>query len=179
MSKPITDAQSIRDTMEDQFRKTMTVVHAIRGNTEELLHKTERVIQILGDEEEVKTEPQPVAEAEIEAEVEEILVETAVELALQEQVTEISDTIIDAVTVPNPELVAHITKACVKEVMATINPVLEALNKFIKANAIDKKPTPAPDIDDDAFAEKLIEEMKLSLGRRQRIALARKRMTTP
>jgi hypothetical protein len=169
MSKPSTETPSIQETMEAQFRKTMHVVHAIKGNTEKLLTKTESLIEILTDE------PPPAEPEEVIAvDIDEVLPLPGV---ARERTREIDVEIVEGASRHPPELVAEITKACVKEVMATINPVLEALNKFIKANALDKKP--AADVDDDAFAEKLIEEMKQSLGRRQRIALARKRMTAP
>lgn len=181
MSKPQSEMQSIRSTMDSQFRKTMTVVEAIQDNTEKLLTKTESIIAILSDEE-------MAAEAEIEQEIAgEIAEEILEEEILEEEIREATKTPAthshhhssgqhkpDGHLLDKVQMV-EITKACVSEVMSKINPVLESLDKFIKANALDKKPM--PEVDDDAFAAKLIEEMKQSLGRRQRIALARKRMT--
>jgi hypothetical protein len=170
MSKPSTETQSIHETMEAQFRKTMHVVHAIKGNTEKLLTKTESLIEILTEEPAPATEPEEV----IEVDIDEIL---AVKEHGSERLGAVEMEIIEDRPRHDPALVAEITKAVVREVMATINPVLHPLHKFVKDNALDKK-RPA-EVDDDAFAEKLIEEMKQSLGRRQRIALARKRMTSP
>lgn len=167
MSKPPTETPSIQETMEAQFRKTMHVVHEIKGNTEKLLTKTESLIEFLTED---PAEPEEVVQVDID----EVL---AVSDRGRERVEEVEVSVIEGGTRPDPALVAEITKAVVKEVMATIIPVLEPLDKFIKANALDKKPS--AEVDDEAFAEKLIEEMKLSLGRRQRIALARKRMTAP
>ncbi len=166
MSKPSSGPDSIQETMSDQIRKTMNVVQTIKGHTETLLHKTETIIDLLADD---IPAPKPAEEVEI--------VEIDIAPPPADDDGPVDAILIDAVARPDPHLVAEITKACVKEVMATINPVLDALTKFIKANSAEPQST--QEVDDDAFAAKLIEEMKISLGRRQRIALARKRMTPP
>jgi hypothetical protein len=167
MSKAPGDAESIQATIYNHIRKTMNVVQGIKGNTEKLLEKTDNIIDMLAEKDPRAPGQDPIVEAEIEEVAE--LEEAVIDLELAEA-TELT-------TQLDPALIDAISKACVKEVMARINPVLEALQKFINANTVDKPQQ--QEIDDDAFAEKLIEEMKLSLGRRQRIALARKRMTAP
>ncbi len=167
MSKAPGDAESIQATIYNHIRKTMNVVQGIKGNTEKLLQKTDNIIGILAEKEPRASDQDPIPEAEIEEVAE--LEEAVIDLELAEAT--------EPVMQLDPALIEAISKVCVKEVMARINPVLESLQKFIKANTLDKPQQ--QEIDDDAFAEKLIEEMKLSLGRRQRIALARKRMTAP
>lgn len=155
------DSESIQETIFTHIRKTLNVVQSIKGNTEKLLQRTDNIVELLAEQDSTPPAPDGPVEVEIDEVVE----------------AEEAEPVPDPTAQIDPALVQAISKACVLEVMAKVNPVLEHLHKFIQANKIDK-PQPQ-DIDDDAFAEKLIEEMKLSLGRRQRIALARKRMSAP
>ncbi|SMX43106.1 hypothetical protein [Actibacterium lipolyticum] len=158
MSK-LSESNEILATLESQRRKTIEVISAIKGYAEGLIEDSDQITAKLS-EETLAAEEAAIAVAE-EIEVE----------AMEEEVAAAIDAF------DQDWLIDQVSKRCVKEVMATINPVLVALQQFIEANSIDTQQT--AEIDDEAFAEKLIEEMKVSLGRRQKIALARKRLTSP
>ena len=172
MPNPSTDKPSIEKTLQDQHRLTMTVINAIKHDTESLMHKTDQIVEHLVDE---GTPPRPF--------------DPAAEMPPEPPIPAPPRHAPDPSRPPRPEsprgerhlprlnpadgefLVSEISRLCVKEVMETINPILEALNTFIKANGIGT--APPPETEDDLFAEKLIEQMKLAVGRRQKIAMAR------
>lgn len=174
------DSPTIQETLEDQFRITMKVISEIKGDTDVLLRKTEGIIDVLSDDAEGDPAPRtrrsqarPNEERSAEPGLQEIDYRAA--RFSPRRGLEVEE--VEVLPMERGALIKEITRACVKEVMETVNPVLSALDKFIKANGIGQGPQGEPD--DDAFAEKLIEEMKVSLGRRQKIALARKRMSAP
>jgi hypothetical protein len=160
MSKAFPDGPSIQATMEDQLRKTMDVVQSMRGNAEQLLSLTERIIVKLDE----GLPPQD-------------LTSGTMDRPAPDPHPQVMSAAVPMAQETHDALVAAVTKATVAEVMATINPVLGSLQKFISDNAR-AQPT-VPEADEEAFAEKLVEELKHSLARRTRIALARKKFTAP
>ncbi|MEE9453006.1 MAG: hypothetical protein V3V13_01315 [Paracoccaceae bacterium] len=159
MSK-LPENNKMQATLENQHRKTMKAVNAIKHDTEVLIQKSDYITEQLS-EEIVDLETALLTKPKFDQDAEEPVIGNEATTA-----TETSD---------RDKLIAEISNICVPKVMATINPVLNALQQFIKENSIEMGQT--AEVDDEAFAEKLIEEMKVSLGRRQKIALARKRLT--
>lgn len=76
-------------------------------------------------------------------------------------------------------LIDEISGACVKQCMVQINKVLDPLKKFIAANSIQTEQQPDPELSEQDFGEMMARQMAESLSRRQKIALASKRLKNP
>ena len=170
MTKPPTAKPSIAATLEDQHRKTMKVVRAIKADTEILVRRANSSHRQLADqtplEDQAETGIDPVP-GHAEPETQHGIPETPLSGRMDETPDQAAPRTEEKTD--QDQLKEEVTKRAVSEVMKTISPVLTALDTFIQANSIDAEPQPA-EPDDDQFAEKLIEQMKLAIGRRQRIA---------
>ncbi len=177
MSKQPTLKETIRGTLEDQHLKTMKVMNSIKGDTDVLLRNTGEIVELLSDQE-IEDADKELADTGTSKEEEGMDSElSSADSLFAEGSIEIKGHDGRIRSVETDDVTKEISKICVKEVMSTVSPILNALEQFIKANSISVEA--AQDSEDEAFVEKLVEEMKESLGRRQRIALARKRLTMP
>lgn len=167
MANSSTDGAAIQAALTAHHRKTMAVVNSIKRDTETLVRRSDIVAEAL-----IEGRERPVAQEIAEAESE---YEDYRESEAERQAEWPED---------RAEFFAKISKHCIKEIMAEINPVLLALQKFIEANSIKVGHSDAggqaivargADAEGEDFANKLIEELKSSLDRRHKIALARKR----
>jgi queuine/archaeosine tRNA-ribosyltransferase len=179
MSNASPTNKKIVETLDEQHRRTIEVIETVKRISERNLDVTTQLaMQLDADPTQPLQETERKEDAQLEAAEAELKEEAA------EEVEDLTLSKAALAGMSQQEVYEEIRKASVRDVMGQINPVLTALQKFIDANAIGKagQPQPAPaddQLDDNAFAEKLIEEMKTSLSQRQRIALARKRLTSP
>lgn len=184
MANPPIDKPSIEKTLKDQHRLTMNVVNAIKSNTETLMTKTDQIVEHLVEEETQQSPGVPPTDMPPHQPEPPAPPQAAMAAPSPPQ--------------PSPQtgapgqgfgpginprdgefLVAEISRLCVNEVMQTINPILEALNTFIKANGLGTASPSQQETEDELFAEKLIEQMKQAVSRRQKIAMARMKRTAP